>query len=117
MTLEDDPYFGIPIIKDILPESPFRISCPRKYWNQAWIVNIHHEEPITVGRINEYFEYLRDNKILTFTITITHRVTMQNTRYEEYRTYFDNFRPVVASASQESIFEYPTTAYAVQTPV
>ena len=117
VTIEDDPYFGLPLIKDILTESPFRKSCPRKFWRQSWVVNIHHEEPITARRMEEYIEHLREEKILTFTVTLTERVTMQNTRYEEFRTYFDNFRPVVGSANKTSLYEFPSTAFAVQSPV
>ena len=108
---EDDSTFGLPVIKEMKPNSVFCTGCQCKFWRQSWLLSLHQDEPITVARTMDYIEYLRDQKIFTFQVTLYPRQTMNNTRYEEFRTYFDNIRPAVS----HSIF--PSSAYAIQTPV
>ena len=91
--------------------SPFRTGCQRKFWKQSWTIIIHQDEPITAERVLDYIAYLREQKIFKFQLTLYPRQTMTNTWYEEYRTYFDNFCPVVSHSLS------PVSAYAIQSPV
>lgn len=96
---QDDEFFGLPIIVSMDADSPFLRGCKKTLRRQSWIINIHHEEPITVTRVLEYLDFLRKSNILTFNVTLAKRVNTQKTNYEELRTRFDNIRPIVGKAT------------------
>jgi len=112
LNLEDDKVFGLPIINVMTQESAFRVGCKKTLHKNAWIVGIHHEEPITVARFLEYVEFLRENQIFDFQMTLCKRVDPSATNYQVYRSYFDNFRPVTSKAT----VVIPETKYACQVP-
>ena len=99
LVLQDDEHFGLPIIISMEATSSFLPKCKKDLRRQSWIINIHHEEPITVSRTLEYIDFLRKSNILTFLITLSKRVTTQKTNYEEIRARFDNVRPIVSKAT------------------
>ena len=112
LNMENDSVFGIPVINYMLNDSPFKPGCKKNLQKNAWIVGIHHDEPVTVDRFLEYVAYLRENKIFSFQITLTKRVEPAATNYQLYRTYFDNFRPVASKAT----IVIPEARYAFQVP-
>ena len=110
--LENDTIFGLPIISYMHEDSPFRMGCKKILQKNAWIVGIHYDEPITKERFMDYIQYLRNQQIYTFKLTLTKRINQQATNYETYRNYCDNFRPI----SSKSEFVFPEVRFAVQTP-
>ena len=99
LVLQDDEHFGLPVIISMEADSPFLKGCQKSLHRQAWIINIHQDEPITVERALEYMNYLRKNNILTFKVTLSNRLTTQKTKYEELRSRFDSIRPIVSRAT------------------
>ena len=99
ITLQDDEFFGLPIIIDMSSDSYFVKGCKKSLRRQVWIINVHHDEPITASRVIEYINYLRKNQIFTFNVTLCKRMTTQRTNYEEFRLRFDNIRPIVSRAA------------------
>ena len=99
VVLEDDEHFGLPVIVSMAPNSCFSIKCKKQLRRQAWLINIHHEEPITVNHALEYIKFLRQSNILTFRVTLSKRVTTQKSNYEELRSRFDNIRPITSKAT------------------
>lgn len=79
--------------------SPFINGCKKKLRRQAWIINIHQEEHITVDCAIGYMNSLRESNILTFKVTLSKRVTTQKTNYEELRSRFNSIHPIVSKAS------------------
>ena len=112
LNLENDQIFGLPIINYMSEDSPFKIGCKKTMQKNAWIVGVHHDEPVTVNRFLEYLDYLRENKIFTFQMTLTKRIDHTATNYQLYRSYFDNFRPIASHAT----IVLPEAKYAFQTP-
>ena len=109
----DDEIFGLPLIVEMDSTSCFAIKCKRKLQTQSWVVSIHHEEPITIERFLEYIKFLRKNDILSVQVTLMKRIHRYHTKYQEFRSQFDAFRPIVATASSNIM---PTVKYAVQLP-
>jgi len=112
LILENDTVFGLPVISHMENNSPFTVGCKKTLQKNSWIVSVHHDEPVTVGRVLEYIEYLREQNILTFQITLTKRISPQATNYQQFRNYFDNFRPIAAKAT----VVIPEAKYAFQSP-
>ena len=79
-----------------------------------WIASFGDEEPVTCTRVLEQIDYLREVNKLSVQVTLTHRVSATNTRYQEYQTFFDQFRPITASGNLTLVC--PVTAYAVEVP-
>lgn len=96
LNLENDEVFGLPIINFMQETSLFRVGCKKNLQKNAWLIGVHHDEPITIQRFLEYVEFLRETNILTFQITLTKRIDPSATDYQLYCTYFDNFRPIAA---------------------
>ena len=96
------------------PTSCFVKNCKRKLQTNAWIVSIHHEEPITINRFLEYVKYLRNNDILEVQATLMKRMTDNDRIYTFAK---DNFSvplsftitvlPRVPSANSNFIFSTP----------
>jgi len=99
LNLEDDKVFGLPVINYMHDDSPFKTGCKKTLQKNAWIVGVHHNEPITVSGFMEYIAYLRENKINKIQITLTKRVSPAATNFQLYCNYFDNFRPIAAHAT------------------
>ncbi len=95
-------------------DSPFRVGCKRAFQSQVWIASFDVEEPITKERLLEQVEYLRSVQKLNVRVTLTHRVTASTTRYQEYRTFFDQIHPVVATSCTHPVC--PSSSYAVELP-
>ena len=115
LTLENDNDFGLPIIVCMTQNSCFRRGCKKVLTSNSWIVSIQHDEPITKERVLEYIEYLRKSKILHIQVTLTKRINSSHTRYEEYRCYFDNVRPITSKATYH-VQLCPESKYAIQCP-
>ena len=113
LDLFDDEIFGIPLIVSMHQNSNFRKNCKTKLHQNAWIVSIHQEEPITIDRFLDYVTYLRKNDVLNVQLTLVKKVSSTHTKYQEFRSQFDSFRPIVATAT---INVLPTVKYAVQLP-
>lgn len=109
----DDEIFGLPLIIDMTPDSCFTKGCKKKLQHQSWVVSIHHEEPITIDRFLEYIKFLQQNDILTFQVTLMKRIHNHNIKYQEFRSQFDSFRPIVAKSTINIL---STVKYAVQLP-
>ena len=126
LILQDDEHFGLPVIISMENYSPFLKGCKKSLLRQAWIINIHQGEPITVARALEYMNYLRKNNILTFKVTLSKRVTTQKSNYEELRSRFDTIDPIVSKAtspvntndqhSDTILHISPAAKYAVYSP-
>ena len=116
ITLETDKQFGIPIIVAMSSNSCFRKGCKKCLTQNSWIVGIQHDEPITKERVLIYIEYLRKENILNIQVTLTTRISSSYSKYEEYRCYFDNIRPM-SSFAKRVIQIYPESNYAIQCPV
>ena len=95
-------------------DSPFRIGCKKQFQTQVWVASFHVEESITKERLMEQIEYLRTIGQLKVRVKLTHIVTTHSKHYQEYRTFFDQFCPVVAGANLKPIF--PSSSYAVKLP-
>ena len=109
----DDEVFGLPLICEMDINSNFVKNCKKKLHTNSWIISIHHEEPITIHRFLEYIQFLRKNDILEVQVTLMKRINQHNTKYQEFRSQFDSFRPIVAKSTINIL---PTTKYAVQLP-
>lgn len=112
LILENDEVFGLPIINKMNDGSPFLIGCKKILQKNAWIISLHHDEPVTYERFLAYIDYLRTQNILRVTLTLAKRVSPQATNFQTYRNYFDNFRPIAAHAK----IIIPDTRYAYQCP-
>ena len=42
-----DKHFGLPLVKEILPPSPWYINLPAKFRRNMWILGVNNTEPIT----------------------------------------------------------------------
>ena len=63
LILQDDDFFGLPVIVSMDEYSPFIAKCKKQLQRQAWIINIHHDKPITVDRFLTYVTNLQKNNI------------------------------------------------------
>ena len=113
LVLCNDEIFGLPLITEMEQTSCFAKNCKKKLHTNAWIVSIHHEEPITSDRFLEYVKHLRQNDILEIQVTLMKRMTSNHTKYHELRSQFDSFRPIVAKGTVNIL---PIGKYAVQLP-
>lgn len=112
LTLENDSVFGLPVINAMTDTSPFKPGCKKNLQKNSWIIGIHYEEPVTKERFLDYVSYLRANDVLNIRVTLSKRIHSQATKYQMYRTYFDNFRPIAARAT----LIVPEAKYALQCP-
>ena len=78
LILQDDEFFGLPVIVSMEEFSPFTTKCKKQLRRQSWIINIHHDEPITVDRFLTYVTYLQHNNILQVKVTF-----FQKSNYSE----------------------------------
>ena len=82
------------------PDSPFTKGCKKSLMKNSWLVSIHHEEPITVTRLLEYINHLRETNVLNVTVTLSKRPHPSTTElYQEFRMRFDQMRPITNSAA------------------
>ena len=112
LVFENDQDFGLPLIVSMASDSPFLVGCKKSYRKNMWIISLHYEETITIERVMEYINFLREENILTVSVTLGKRpVTSPTLRYQEYRSRFDTMRPVTNKA------QFPEAHCAIHSPL
>ena len=84
--------------------------------NQVWVAAFDEKEPITVKRIEEKIEHLRSIGRLRFSITLTHQLATQSTKYQGHQVYFDQFCPVSCGSLVDPHPLTPWSDYVVHLP-
>ena len=112
LVLENDNDYGLPLVVSMHPDSPFVTGCKKVMTKNVWIISVHYEEPITVERFMEYVNHLREANTLDVSVTLSKRpVTSSTLRYQEFRSRFDQLRPITNKA------HLPVTNFAIHSPV
>ena len=89
--------FTIPYITDTIPISPAGHQLPSKAKQNAWIVAIIGEEPITdQGVLDEINCHQTPRGKSNIKISLCIRKIYQRTYLEEIRSRFDQIRPVIS---------------------
>ena len=115
LLLEDDRDFGLPLIVRMQSDSPFLKGCKKSLTKNAWIVSVHHDEPITVERLLQYLEHLRATKVYNITVTLSKRPHPSHTElYQEFRLRFDQMRPITNFSNAP---KHLIAKYAIHSPV
>ena len=112
LVFEYDKDFRLPLIVSMASDSPFLVGCKKSYRKNVWIISLHYEGPITIERVMEYINFLREENTLAVSVTLGKRpVTSSTLRYQEYRSRFDSMRPITNKA------QFPEAHYAIHSPV
>ena len=114
LTMINDDDFGIPLIIQMHQDSPFKLHCKKSYHNMSWVVRVHNNKPITVQQMIEYLNFMQQEQITKIKVTLSHKIKTNSTRYQEYRSFFDNIRPIAHQAYSPRII--PDVRYAIQVP-
>ena len=94
ITIDDDPFFNLPFIQQIQPNSPLAHQIPFTFHTNAWIVAIDATEPcFASSALDTLTSYQHADHPTEIELTLCPKLRTTTTDIEETRSQFNQICP------------------------